>query len=109
MVKRDLGCIKSDVLNKYPPSLGFWERWAAKKCKMGGQKKAPTLKKTEKVGILKEEKSGRKVGILRKTHFFSKNVHAHTQKNEYGKKITYFLKVSVKKKKWAKSGRAPTF
>ena len=76
------------------------ERWAAKKKGgMWAEKKTPTFSNTEKVGILKEKKSGREVGILRKSHFFPKNGHAHTQKTEYGRKIKHFLKWALKKKK----------
>ena len=64
-----------------------------------GGKKTPAFSNTEKVGILKEKKSGREVGILRKSHFFPKNGHAHTQKTEYGRKIKHFLKWALKKKK----------
>ena len=74
-----------------------------KRGECGREKKMPTFSNSEKVGILKEKKSGREVGILRKSHFFPKNGHAHTQKTEYGRKIKHFLKWALKKKE--KGGR----
>ena len=70
---------------------------------MGGQKKTPTFPNITKVGILKEKKRGREVGILSKTPFFPKMGTLTHKKSEYGRKITHFLKVGVKKQK--KSGR----
>ena len=64
------------------------ERWAAKKGEMWAKKKNPHF--TEKVGILKEKKSGREVGILRKSHFFPKMSTLSHKKSEYGKKSHTF-------------------
>ena len=65
---------------------------------MGGQKKTSTSPNITKVGILKEKKRGREVGILSKTPFFPKMGTLTHKKSEYGRKITHFLKVGVKKK-----------
>ena len=56
----------------------------------------------------RKKKVDEKWGILRKSHFFPKNGHAHTQKTEYRRKIKHFLKWALKKKKkggekWARS------
>ena len=76
------------------------EWWAAKK-KGGnaGEKKNAHLFEYRKSGHPQRKKSGREVGILRKSHFFPKNGHAQTQKTEYGRNIKHFLKWALKKKK----------
>ena len=66
---------------------------------MGGQKKPPTFSNITKVGILKEKKSGREVGLLSKTIFFSKNGHAHTQKKWLWEKNQPLSKSGRQKKK----------
>ena len=81
-----------------------------KRGECGRKKKRPLFQIPKKWASSKKKKSGREVGILRKSHFFPKNGHAHTQKTEYGRKIKHFLKWALKKKKRSeKSGRAHTF
>ena len=71
------------------------EWWAAKKKGVMRAKKNAHLFEYRKSGHPQRKKSGREVGILRKSHFFPKNGHAHTQKSEYGRKIKHFLKLSL--------------